>query len=76
MPGAIFNGGGFIVKTRFNITIEQKKKDSVQLYVHTRKMLGENVADGMIIEEALELYGIEDRCQNALKKVQAYIKAK
>ena len=41
-----------------------------------RRILGEDVAEGDILEEALDIYGIEDRCIEAMKKIQQIMKDK
>jgi len=34
-----------------------------------RRIIGEDVAEGDILEEALDVYGIEDRCIEMMKKI-------
>ena len=64
------------MKVRFNTSIESKKKNLVKRFANLRKILGEDVTEGDIIEEALDVYGIEDRCLDAMNKIQQMIKKK
>jgi hypothetical protein len=58
------------MKVRYNTSIEEKKKDAVKRFTNMRRILGEDVTEGDILDEALEVYGIEDRCIEAMKKIQ------
>lgn len=68
------DGGGNIVRVRIHPTIGEVKKELIKRYVSLRKVLGEDISDGEIIEEALDVYDLEKRCEEQMKKVQEFFK--
>ena len=61
------------MKVRLNTSIEKKKKDLVKCYADVRRILGEDITDGDILEEALDVYKIEERFNDAMQKVQRFM---
>ena len=64
------------MKVRINTSIEKKKRDLMKRFANLRRILGDEVTDGDILEEALDVYGIEDRCLDAMNKIQLIMKKK
>ena len=64
------------MKVRYNTYLEEIKKESVKRYAKMRRIVGEDVAEGDILEEALDVYGIEDRCIELMKKIHKIMKDK
>ena len=64
------------MKVRINPSIEKKKRDWMKQYANLRRILGDEVNDGDILEEALDVYGIEDRCLDVMNKILLMMKKK
>ena len=58
------------VRVRLHITMEEERRDRLKKYVSIRKVLGSDVSDGEILEEALDIYDLDGRLEEASKKVQ------
>ena len=50
--------------------MEEERRDRLKKYVSIRKVLGSDVSDGEILEEALDIYDLDSRLEEASKKVQ------
>jgi hypothetical protein len=58
------------VRVRLHITMDKDTRDLLKKYVGLRKVLGSDVSDGDIIEEALNVYGLRKRLEEESKKIQ------
>jgi len=57
------------VRVRLHITMDEDTRDMLKKYVSIRKVLGSDVSDGEILEEALEVYGLRRRCEEESKNI-------
>ena len=58
------------MRVRLHITMDKETRDLLKKYVALRKVLGSDVSDGEIIEEALNVYCLRKRLEEESKKVQ------
>jgi len=58
------------VKDHLHVRISKEIKKKLRHYVNLRQMLGYQTSEGKVVEEALRLFDIDERCRKEQERVK------